>query len=365
MLRLFGKEWDKNELLRHIGNIHQVGGVKRICFEEGSGKGVSSAMFNTGAGLTFFALIDRCLDIPIAFYKGASLCWHSCTGLHRPEFFEPAGSGWLRTFFGGLMITCGLTGAGAPSEDEAGIHGLHGRATSLPAEDVSVWNTWIGDELEMGVCGTMRESAVFGDYLELRRQVIARLGVNSILIKDTVINQGYKPSPFMIIYHVNIGFPVLDDGAELLTASRRVIPRDKEAEKGLKQFNTFDSPQPDYKEQVFFHELLEDNEGFCESALVNPSFNNGEGLGVHLRWKKAQLPYFTEWKQIGEGTYTVGMEPGNCYPLGRRTEREEGRLQILQPGEEHHIELKISVLENNEQIEALRTKLQKLKSESS
>jgi len=300
----------------------------------------------------------------MAFYKDASLCWQSCTGLHRPDFFEPAGLGWLRTFFGGLMITCGLTAAGAPSEDAAGVHGLHGRATSLPAEDVSLWNTWIGDELEMGVQGTMREAMVFGDYLELRRRITARLGVNSILINDTVTNQGYRASPFMIIYHINIGFPVLSEGSELLTASGRVIPRDKEAEKGIEQFNTFASPQPGYKEQVFLHELIEDKEGFCESALVNPGFNNGEGLGVHLIWKKEQLPYFTEWKQIGEGTYTVGMEPGNCYPLGRQTEREEGRLQTLQPGEEHHIELKISVLENNAQIEAVRTKLQKLKSDS-
>ncbi|MCX7766984.1 MAG: aldose 1-epimerase family protein, partial [Candidatus Sumerlaeia bacterium] len=259
-------------------------------------------------------------------------------------------------FFGGLLITCGLTGVGSPSEDEFGKHGLHGRATALPAEEIAFWNTWIGDNLEMGVQGIMRESAVFGDFLELRRKITSHLGVNSIIIEDIVTNKGHQPSPFMILYHVNLGFPLVSEKAELILATKNVQPRDAEAEKGIYNYNKFDVPQSAFKEQVFFHQLAVDNLGFAEATLVNLELNNNQGLGVNLRWQYDRLPYFTEWKQIGEGTYTVGLEPGNCLPTGRVNEHRAGRLKILQPGEVWQSILQISILENIDQIEAVRKK---------
>ncbi len=358
---LYGKQWSKEEILSRVGNIKQLGGVTRFRFEEGTAKDVSGVMFNTGSGLQFISLIDRCLDIPIASFNNVSLCWQSCTGIHRPEYYEPEGLGWLRTFFGGLLSTCGLTAAGAPSEDQWGVHGLHGRINCIPAEDVSITNRWIDDDFEMSVEGTMREAAVFGRFLELQRRITARLGGNEFIIDDRVTNRGYLPSPFMILYHFNIGFPVLSEESELIAAARLVTPRDEEAAKGKDDYATFSSPQHDFREQVFFLDLIEDDVGTVESAIVNSSFHNAQGIGVHLAWKKSQLPFFTEWKQVGEGTYTVGMEPANCYPLGRAKEKEQGRLRVLEPGEEHRVLLKVRVLENAAQIEKVREKVAHLK----
>lgn len=356
MVYLFGKNWTREALLRYVGDIKQIGGVTRICFDEGAARGLAAAQFVTGGGLNYTVLLDRCLDISHASYKGIPLCWNSCTGLHRPDFFIETDKQWLRNFFGGLLITCGLTGVGTPSEDEFGKHGLHGRATALPAEEIASWNTWTGDELEMGVQGIMQEAAVFGTFLELRRKITSHLGINSIIIEDTVTNKGYQPAPFMILYHINLGFPLVSEKAELILATKSVQPRDAEAEKGINAYNKFDVPQPNFKEQVFFHQLAVDNSGFAEATLVNLELNDNRGLGVNLRWKYDKLPYFTEWKQIGEGTYTVGLEPGNCLPTGRANESRAGRLKILQPGAVWQSVLQISILEGIEQIEAVRKK---------
>jgi len=77
-------------------------------------------------------------------------------------------------------------------------------------------------------------------------------------------------------------------------------------------------------------------------------------MGAYVKFSKDTIPYFTEWKMMGEGEYVLGMEPGNCFPLGRRREREEGRLVTLQPGESKKISLEIGILEGEEKIEQFK-----------
>ena len=60
-------------------------------------------------------------------------------------------------------------------------------------------------------------------------------------------------------------------------------------------------------------------------------------------WQTNTLPYFTEWKQTCEGTYVLGLEPGNAYPQGRAKEVDEGRLTILQPGDSKKMTLEVRV----------------------
>jgi hypothetical protein len=318
-------------------------------------------LFNTGAGLNFISLFDRCLDIPLAWFKGAPLCWLSHTGIHRPDFYEPEDTRFLRTFFGGLLTTCGLTAAGAPGSDSYGPYGLHGRATALPTEEVAVWNEWCGDEMEMGVSGKVREASVFGENVLMKRRITANLGKNTFLLEDSITNEGYSMTPFMILYHINLGFPVVSQGSELLVATDEATPRDKEARAGVDTWNTFESPQPAYDEQVFFLDLPPDGDGVVDTASVNRDFNNGKGIGVHISWKKEELPLFTEWKQVGEGTYTVGLEPANCLPLGRAAEQRDGRLQFLEPGDTRRVAIRFEVLEDSDSINQLQSKLRDLK----
>ena len=70
-----------------------------------------------------------------------------------------------------------------------------------------------------------------------------------------------------------------------------------------------------------------------EVKLVNPAFNDGQGLGVAWRYPKAEYPILTEWKMMRAGFYVSGVEPGNCHVAGRVKERERGTLQLIAPQE--------------------------------
>ena len=170
MPKLWGRDWTRAELEERVGDMRQVGGVRLLQLDDGNERGARAAEFRTGTGFNFLVLIDRGLDISRAEYCGRALGWQSMTGDAHPAFFEPEGLGWLRTFYGGLLATCGLNWMGAPCHDEeAGPKrlgprdlGLHGRISHIPAANVQADAAWEGNDYRLWVRGKMRESLVFG-----------------------------------------------------------------------------------------------------------------------------------------------------------------------------------------------------------
>src|SRR5579863_8909293 len=119
----------------------------------------------------------------------------SPTGPVAPAFFEPEGFGWLRGFYGGLLVTCGLTYAGPPHRDGDRELGLHGRASFTPAYDVGVVQEWRGDEFEIEIRGKIREATVFGEHVVLTRKIRTGLGRRGWTLEDEVENLGSEPAP--------------------------------------------------------------------------------------------------------------------------------------------------------------------------
>ncbi|GAB4459825.1 MAG: aldose 1-epimerase family protein [Armatimonadaceae bacterium] len=330
MAQLWGRTWTRRELLERVGDLAQVAGVERFTLDEGVAGGVRAARVRSGAGLDYTVLFSRGMDIGQASYKGIPLAWVSATGVGHPHAFEPETRGWLRTFHGGLLTGCGLSNAGAHNTDGDEALGLHGYLSHIPAEDTAVWTQWKGDDAEFVAEGVMREARVFSENLRLMRRVVTPLGVNTILIQDTVENVGFKTVPLMLLYHLNFGFPVVDEGTKIrFDAASPTTPRDAVAEKGMATWQTLDSPIPGYEEQCFFHDPQTDDTGFASVTLHNPALD----FDVIIRYDKAAFPYLTQWKMMGQGEYVCGIEPANCRVLGRATERTEGRLQQIEPGE--------------------------------
>jgi len=358
MVTLFGQTYTRRELACRTGDLWQLGGVKPVVLDEGPERGLRVAQFRTGGGLNFVVLLDRGMDIGWAEYRGVPLAWQSAAGPIAPAFFEPEGLGWLRGFHGGLVATCGLTYAGAPCTDEGQELGLHGRISYAPARHVYCDGEWQGDEYLLWAQGEMREAVIFGENIALRRKIWSRLGEKRLFIDDIVVNEGHHTTPHMILYHINIGFPVVDATTELITSPAQVRPRDPVAARGLDRYDRFQEPTPDYAEQVFYHDLTPDAEGFVRAALVNRAFQDGQGVGVYVRHRQAELPHFTEWKQMGQGDYVVGMEPANYLVEGRDVERAARRLQFLEPGERRGYHLEIGVLASAGEIEAIRAATQ-------
>ena len=348
-MAVFGR--DRESVEKRTGHLSQVGGLKPYTLSEGRAAGIRAVDFRTTRGLEFTVLLDRGMDISEARYKGMSLCWRSCAGDVAPAFYDPRGLEWLRTFFGGLLTTCWLTQVGAPSTDEGEELGLHGRISCAAAEKVSYLEDWSGDDLLLSVTGLLREASLFGSHLEMQRTIIARADGAGITVRDRIVNAGARTTPCMLLYHINTGFPLLDDQADLILPTTNVEPRDKEAEEGKEDYAQIHGPVPAYKEKVYFHTMKADGEGWVTCALVNHGLNGG--LGLRLRYRSLELPCFTQWKMLGEREYVLGIEPGNCLPMGRAAERAAGRLVQLDVGQEITAGFEIEVVEGKEAAEVL------------
>jgi hypothetical protein len=358
MTKLFGSTIKSSELRKRVGDMGQIAGYKRYELREGNRKGVEAVDIWNASGLNFTVLVDRGLDIFSASHCGRSLCWHSSTGPIAPSFYEPEGLGWLRGFQGGLVTTCGLTYAGAPCEDEGEPLGLHGRASYTPATQVETGAQWVGDRYGVWVAGKIRETRVFGANLVVSRTISTVMSEPRIFLHDIVDNEGFDRTPFMLVYHINLGYPVVDSGSVLSVPVASVEPRDEEAADGFKTCRRFHKPRKGYAEKCYYYELKADPDGMVYAGVVNRKFDGGRGLGVYLKYRKDDLPHFVEWKMMGEGTYVVGLEPGNCLVSGRATERKEGRLKFLEPGQRAEIHLEIGVLTSRREIADFEKKVQ-------
>ena len=326
-----GVIFERKELLDRIGSISQIGGLRRVRLQDGVEKGVEVVEFETGSGLKFDVLLDRGMDISRAVFRGANLAWRSPVGDAHPSRYEEPGLGWLRTFPGGMVTTCGLTYMGAPGRDGDQELGLHGRYSSLPASKICQWEGWEGEDYILRLSGEMREAMLFGDNQVLRRVIESKLGSSTFTLTDTVTNEGCRPAPPMLLYHCNFGYPLLDEKTVLETPHSRIEPRDAEAAEGLEEACRVGKPVPGYREKVYFHNLEHDKNGYVSIFLRNPVLLGG--LSLELRYRPDQLPHFTQWKMIGQQEYVLGLEPGNARVLGRAREREAGRLITLEPGE--------------------------------
>ena len=345
MAKIYGREYTKRELMKRVGDISQLAGARLCTLESGKAKGVSAVDVKTGGGLNFTVLPDRGMDIAWADYKGISLGYISKTGVVAPALNDFNGLEFLRSFYAGMLTTCGLTYMGAPCVDEGKPLGLHGKASNLPAEDLCVSNEWVKDDFVMKIKGRIREAAVFGENIALTREITAKLGESKLIIRDAIENCGYTAQPLMLLYHFNFGYPLLDGSTELILPGKSAVKaRDAEAMKGINECKVFAGPIHGYAEQVFYHNPASTDDGKVTATLFNKALGSN-GLSVNLTFNKKQLPYFVEWKQIGEGEYIVGLEPATWYPEGRSEARKRGELAFIEPGEIKNVELEINVCE--------------------
>jgi hypothetical protein len=345
MPSIFGGEYAEQELRRLVGTMAQVAGIRLVELADGRVRGLRAAEVYTGSGFRFQVLVDRGLDLGAAEHAGRPLAWlHPALG--PPSLHERRGLGWLRTFGGGLVTTCGLDHIGAPDPEGEG-YGLHGRASHLPAENLRVRQEWRGGDYVLEIEGETRQARLFGENLRLERRLTTRLGATSLLLEDRVTNEGYRPSPLAVLYHCNFGFPVVSPGSELVVRGRSVRPRDPAAEAGFAEHHRFGPPAPGFAEQVFFHEPEAGRDGLVAAAIVNRAL----GFGAFVRWRAAELPVLAQWKMTGEGEYVCGLEPStHTMAPTRREQREAGALRDLAPGASVSFHLEIGALPDPDAI---------------
>jgi hypothetical protein len=351
MPHLYGRELKQYELLERVGSLGQVGGVSRVVLAEGNATGVEALEFRTGSGLDFTVYAGRGMDIGPATYREYPLAWMSPTGPAAAAFLEPEGLGWLRSFYGGLLLTCGLTYAGAPCTDGEEELGLHGRISHVAATNVCYGGTWEDNDYVMFAEGQVREASVFGPNVLLTRRISARLGERRLTVHDVVENQGFAPQEHMILYHCNLGYPLMDAATELVAPDASVQGRDEYSQETISRCASFSDPEPGIPERVYYHDLRANEDGSTMVALVNRGL--GDGIALCFELSKNELPNVSQWKLPGQGTYVLGVEPGNCRVEGRVVERERGTLQVLEPGEIREYTMTIGIAEGKREIDDL------------
>jgi hypothetical protein len=352
-MRVHGRDLDRVGLARRAGDMSALGGVRSVTLEDGLERGIRALEFRTGSGLAFDVLVDRAMDIGPAEHAGRSFGWRSATGFRHPglhEYRDEDGISWLRSF-SGLMVTAGLDHTLFTAElDTSHYHypfrktawnGLHGRVANIPARLVGYGEEWRSpDTCTLWAEGEVRQAAVFGEHLRLRRRIEADLGGNAIRLTDTVTNHGFDSTPHMLLYHINLGWPLVDEGSRLVApiAHTRLT---KETPQQPVSNDRFPEPQPDFVEQVFVQELVAASDGGVAVAVVNDRLQ----MGVQVAWSTREFPHFFEWVYLREGAYAVGLEPSTHAVEGQAAARADGSMIWLGAGESRTYQTVFSVLD--------------------
>jgi galactose mutarotase-like enzyme len=283
-----------------------------------------------GKGLQFTLSLDRAADISRLSVMGINFGYFSPAGYVSPAYYDPNGAGFLKSFTAGFLTTCGLTNVGSPCEDGGESLGLHGTIGNTPAESYSV--SYEGDK--MIIKATVPDTRFFGHKLVLARTFTVSLTENVLTVKDEVSNLGNTEEPFQMLYHYNIGYPLLSEDAVVTIPAKKVVPRNAHAAEDLANCLVMEKPTKGYEERCYYHEM----DGMAKVCVENPKI----GRGLTMEYDTKNLPCFTEWKMMGEYEYVLGIEPGNAYPDGRDVMREKGMLQFIAPGETKVHEVKFT-----------------------
>jgi hypothetical protein len=336
-----------------VSHPAQLGGIETSVLDDGPARGVRVAWFNTGSPLRFKVAIDRALDIVDAFYSEHSLAWISHGGLTAPRPDANRGFEWLYAFPGGLLTTCGLTHIGGPESDASEERGLHGRISNQPAAITSVVQPDpAAGQLDMSLTGVVKESRVFGPSLELTRTISARLGEPVIRLRDVVANRGNRPIPHMILYHCNFGWPLVDEGADVVyNGACRSFgrPQDDELFASRHNFRKCSGVLKRHSgtgESCGLIDPAPDRRGLCTVGLRNRRL----GLALALKFPKRQLPWVTNWQHWGPGEYVCALEPGTNGPIGQIKARKAGELLTLGPGQSRTYEMEIRLAAGRSEI---------------
>lgn len=321
----------------YIGHESQLYGVEEHRLIGGKGDGMRLLQVKNGKGLEFTISADRCADISRLSFRGINMGYFAPCGYVAPAYYDDKGDGFLKSFTTGFLTTCGLTAVGTPCEDDGEKLPLHGTISNIPAEQI-YWET---DEKEIRIHAKIVDEGIFAHKLVLNRTIICSLEENKFTVQDTITNRGDKECPAMILYHMNMGYPLLSENAQVKIPSVQVLPRNERAAQDLDTWDQMLKPQAQFEEQCYYHSFEKNG----KASIYNPDIEQG----LMITFDADQLKFFTEWKMMGERDYVLGLEPGNCTPDGRDRVRADGNLTVLAPSESVSYEVSVAMLTKPEE----------------
>ena len=330
-------------------NVLQIGGIQTAMLESptGSGQLRRVALFNTGSPLRFTVALDRGGDIVDASYGQYSLTYLSPTGIKAPSHAYHSGLEWLYGWAGGLVTTCGPEYCGQPREEDGKQVGLHGHHSNTPAAVEMLINPDPHrGRHEMLISMTVRDSRMFGPHLEVRRTIVCTLGVPEIRLFDEVTNRGNERCAHSWLYHVNLGYPLLDEGTRLIFRGKvHYVPVQAKgpSDAELNQMKRVGGTLKEHLgpgERCLFTDVPPDRNGNAHAGLINQKLK----LAIELVYPTDVLPRFNNWQHFGpRGSYITGIEPFSGSILGKHNEDHPLAEQYLSPGQTKRYQLTVKL----------------------
>lgn len=269
---------------KKISNVQQVASVRRYALTSGKEKGLEVIDCDNGK-LRFLLNVSKGLDVMQLYHKGQNMSFISKNGFTAREH------SFLNRFEGGMVYTCGLDNVGGREGYE-----LHGTYHNIPAEVVCARC----DEDGIVVEALIRDTALFGQNLVMRRRITSAVGGDSLKIEDTLTNLGHKNAEYCLLYHTNLGYPMLDEGVRVELDANECRPRTPWSAKCMDTRLCVEQPADDGEETCYFFDMNKP-----QVRVVNERI----GKVFSLSYSQDTLPCFVEWKSMVSGDYALGLEP--------------------------------------------------------
>ena len=105
----------------------------------------------------------------------------------------------------------------------------------------------------------------------------------------------------MLLYHCNVGYPVVADGARLLAPDAEVVPRDPPAAALLAEHATFPAPDDAFEQLVYEHRLRDRAATRASIGIANPAYAPTRGIALAVEYDPRQLPHLWQWRMLAPG----------------------------------------------------------------
>lgn len=277
-------------------------------------------------------------------YLGVPIGWDSPAGFRSPwlhEFNAEDGFSWARSF-SGLMNSCGLDHIHSPETDSAAhfnhpprpeiTFALHSRIAYTPARLSGYGVRWDGDRAVLYATGEVRQATVFGENFLLERAIEVEVGTSRVVYNDTVRNLSYNTVPHAYLWHINLGWPLVDAGARLVSPIETTPWSLRAAEGDEKGAREQVGPRHPTTQQVFDHHVRPEPDGTARVAMINHSFVHpagDRGLALEVAYDGRAMPALFQWQFFQSGNYVVAIEPSTTHAGNRADWRERGEFKML------------------------------------
>ena len=294
-----------------VNNLLQVADVRRYVLTDGTENGLRVIECVNGK-LRFLLNESKALDIMQIFYEGQNVSFVSKNGFTARE------TDFLNRFEGGALYTCGPDAVGAVEGKP-----MHGSFHNIPAKVVRAECAEDGIKVEAEI----RFSALFGQNLLVRRKIFSAYGSGKIEISDELYNAGAQEEEFCLLYHVNLGYPLLAEGGKIFAETEKAEPRNARAKEIADVWDTVLAPEAGAEEACYY---LAPTDGTVYY------FNPRSGRKFTLCYG-AGLDKFVLWKSNACGDYALGLEPST-------TELDDKfRLKKIGAGESVRFDLSFTI----------------------